>query len=39
MSVYTDEQKKSFEEHGYFITKDAVEPDMVSELRDAGHRV
>ena len=26
MSVYTDEQKQSFDELGYFIVEDAVEP-------------
>ena len=39
MTVYTDEQKQSFAELGYFITKEAAEPDMVLQMRDAGRRI
>ena len=39
MSVYTDEHKRSWEKNGYFIVKDAVDPSMLPELRDAGRRV
>ena len=39
MSVYTDEQKRSWEQNGYFIVKDAVDPALLPELRDAGRRV
>jgi ectoine hydroxylase-related dioxygenase (phytanoyl-CoA dioxygenase family) len=36
---YSDEHRKSWEENGYFVVKDAVDPDMVGELRDAGRRL
>ncbi len=39
MSVYTDDQKRSWERDGYFIVKDAVDPAMVPELREAARRV
>ena len=39
MSAYTDEQKQSFDELGYFIVEDAVEPGMTARLLASGRRV
>ena len=39
MNVYTDEQKMSFDELGYFITKEAVDQEIVGQMRDAARRV
>ena len=39
MTVFTDEQKQSYCELGYFVTRDAVDPDMLIEVREAARRV
>ena len=39
MNAYTDEQKQSYDELGYFIVKDAVEPGMTARMLDAARRV
>ena len=39
MNIYTDRQKRSFGEAGYFIVKDAVDQSVVGKMRDAARRV
>ena len=39
MEVYTDDQKQRFDELGYFITRDAVDPDMLGAMLAAARRI
>ena len=39
MQACTDAQRQSFDELGYFITPDAVDPALVDEMRNAARRI